>query len=88
MAQFDEIFNLILQVSALIGMVPNVVVETTEFCGVSLGPILSQRLWPAIVDLLFGGNKDVLPSVHNLRVLGVLGDISFFLGPPPPCGRG
>ena len=41
-------------------MVSNGVVETTKLCGVSLGSILSQRLRPAMVDLLLGGNKDVL----------------------------
>ena len=60
-------------------MVPDIIVETTEFGGVSLGPILSQRLRSAVVDLLLGGNKDVLPSVYKFRVLGVLGNVSFFL---------
>ena len=41
MSQFDEIFDLILQMSALVGVVPDVIVETTEFSGVSLGPIPS-----------------------------------------------
>ena len=63
MAQLDKIFNLILQMSALVSVVPDVVVETTEFSGVSLGPISSQRLWSAVVDLLFSGHEDVLPGV-------------------------
>ena len=64
MAQFDKIFNLILQMSALVGVMSDVVMKPTEFSGVSLGPIPSQRLRSAIVDLLFGGNENVLPGVH------------------------
>ena len=63
-AQFDEIFNLVLQMSALVSVVSDVVMETTKFGRVPLGPIPSQRLWPAVVDLLLGGDKDVFPSVH------------------------
>ena len=63
-AQFDEIFNLILQMSALVSVVADIVVETTKFGGVPLGPIPSQSLWPAVVNLLFGGDKNVFPSVH------------------------
>ena len=63
-AQFDEIFNLVLQMSALVSVVSDVIMETTEFGGVSLGPVPSQRLRSAVVDLLLGGDKDVLPGVH------------------------
>ena len=63
-AQLDKIFNLILQMSALVSVVSDVVMETTKFGWVPLGPIPSQRLWPAVVDLLLGGDKDVFPSVH------------------------
>lgn len=69
-------------------MVPDLVVETTELCGLLLGSILSQRLSPAVVDLLFSGNKNVLSSDHKFCVLGVLGSISFLLGASPSCGRG
>ena len=64
MAQFDEVFNLILQMPALVSVVTDVVVETTKFGGVSLGPVPTQRLRSAVVDLLLGGDKDVLPGVH------------------------
>ena len=64
MAQFNKIFNLILQMSALIGVMSDVVMKPTEFSGVSLGPIPSQRLRSAIVDLLLSGNENVLPGVH------------------------
>ena len=63
-AQLDKIFNLILQMSALVSVVSDVVVETTEFSGVSLGPIPSQRLWSAIMDLLLSGNKNILSGIH------------------------
>lgn len=63
-SQFDEIFNLILQVSTLVSMVSDVIVEMAEFGGISLGPIPSQRLRSAVVDLLLGGDKDSFPSVH------------------------
>ena len=87
-AQFDKIFNLILQMSALVSVVSDVVVETTEFSGVSLGPIPSQRLRSAVVDLLFSGDENVLSGVHQFRVLGILGNISVVLCPSSSCRRG
>ena len=50
--------------SAFVGVMSDVVMELTEFSGVSLGPIPSQGLRSTVVDLLFSGNENVLPGVH------------------------
>ena len=93
MTQLNEIFNLILQMAAFVGMMPDVVVETTELCGVSLGPVLAEGLRPAIVNLLLGGHKNIpeclqAPCTRSTRGHIFLPGTPAFLWPILSCSDG
>ena len=71
-SQLDEILNLILELTTLIGVVPYVVVEMTKFSRVSPIPVSSDGLRLPVMNVLCRGHDDVLSGVYQVSLLIIL----------------
>ena len=70
MSLLDKEFNFILEVIALVGVVPIVIVKMTKLCGVSLRNVLPYGCRFSIRGFIVSGLKDLYSGTHQGSIIG------------------